>query len=157
LNAVVLDTDFLSSFLKIGRLALIREFYGVDSLCVPPAVFQELSRTSLAQELSQFSWIRIIAPNRFAPPVEVLSGLGVGEQEAIGLAQQLKALLLTSDNKARQAAERVEVAVADIPGFLLSCKSSGFVNRDEIRQLVDELKEKDRYAFRKEVLDLLLS
>jgi predicted nucleic acid-binding protein len=87
----------------------------------------------------------------------VLSGLGVGEQEAIGLAQQLKALLLTSDNKARQAAERAEVAVADIPGFLLSCKVSGFMNHDEIRQLVDELKEKDRYAFRKEVLDLLLS
>ena len=97
MNAVVLDTDFLSSFLKIGRLALIREFYGVDALCVPSGGVQELSRTSLAQELSQLSWIRIIAPSRFSSPVELLSGLGVGEQEAIGLAQQLKALLLPSN------------------------------------------------------------
>ena len=157
MNAVVLDTDFLSSFLKIGRLTLIREFYGVDSLCIPPAVFEELSRTVLVRELSQFSWIRVIAPIRSSLPVELRFGLGVGEQEAIGLAQQLQGLLLTSDNKARQAAERIEVAVADIPGFLLSCKSSGFVSHDEIRQLIDTLKEKDRYAFRKEVLELLLS
>ena len=156
-SAVVLDTDFLSSFLKIGRLAMIREFYGVDSLCVPPAVFEELSRTSLVQQLGQLPWIHVLAPDRSSPPVESLSGLGVGEQEAIGLAQQLKALLLTSDNKARHAAERIKVDVADIPGFLLSCKSAGFVNHDEIRRLVDDLKEKDHYSFRKEVLELLLA
>lgn len=37
---IVLDADFLSAFLKIERMSLIREFYQVTLLYVPPAVYR---------------------------------------------------------------------------------------------------------------------
>lgn len=42
---VVLDTDFLSAFLKIDQLSLVRETLGVETLLVPTAVFREISLT----------------------------------------------------------------------------------------------------------------
>ncbi|MFL6203546.1 MAG: hypothetical protein ACJ76J_30635 [Thermoanaerobaculia bacterium] len=153
-SAVVLDTDFLSAFLKIGRLALVRDFYGADSLLVPSAVLHEVSSTPLFAELNQLPWIRVVTPES-SPPA--LQGLGAGEREAIGLAQQVKTLVLTNDNQARRAAQRIGVAAVDIPSFLLSCKSSGFLSREGIGEVVNALMEKDRYGFRKEVLDRLLS
>ena len=40
---VVCDTDFLSSFLKIGRLELVKEFFGVDNIHIPVAVLYEIA------------------------------------------------------------------------------------------------------------------
>ncbi len=46
-RAVLIDADFLSSFLKIGRLALIKDFFRVENLYIPVAVFSELAKTTL--------------------------------------------------------------------------------------------------------------
>jgi hypothetical protein len=79
-QAVVLDADFLSSFLKIDSLDLVRDFYQVETL------------------------------------------------QSIG-----------------------------IPTFLLACKRTLLIDSQAIAALVHALEEKDRYRFRKDVLDLLLS
>jgi hypothetical protein len=34
-SAVIIDADFLSSFLKIGKLALIKDFFKVEKLFIP--------------------------------------------------------------------------------------------------------------------------
>jgi hypothetical protein len=49
------------------------------------------------------------------------------------------------------------IDTADIPAFLLSCKLSGFSDAEQIRELVAALQERDRYGFRRETLNLLLS
>jgi hypothetical protein len=41
------DTDFLSSFLKIGQLEAVRDFYRTEHLFTASGVYQELSRTDL--------------------------------------------------------------------------------------------------------------
>jgi predicted nucleic acid-binding protein len=153
---VILDTDFLSAFLKIGRLELVRDFYGVEALIVPAAVVAELSRTPLLQELSRIAWIRIEAMENDSTG-ELLHKLGRGEQEAITLARRPGSLLLSNDSLARQAAGRLGVEAVDIPAFLLSCKLTGFLDGDGIREIVRELREKDHYGFRKEILDRLLA
>lgn len=43
------------------------------------------------------------------------------------------------------------------PGFLLACKRTLLVDSQGIAGLVLALQEKDRYSFRKDILDLLLS
>lgn len=154
-RAVILDTDFLSAFLKIGRLELVRDFYGAETLVVPAAVVAELSRTPLLQDLSRISWIRIEAAEDDAPG-EPLHKLGRGEREAIALARRRGALLLSNDNLARQAAVRLGVEAIDIPAFLLSCKLTGFLDGGSLHEVVRELREKDHYGFRKEILERLL-
>jgi predicted nucleic acid-binding protein len=162
LTRVVLDADFLSSFLKIGRLALVQDYYQTEILLIPPAVRREVGWTQLSATLENLASVRVEAPD-----VEVLQdisqkpelqGLGAGEREAMALALQARdSVLLMNDNQARARAARLGLDPVSIPTFLLTCKQEGVLSRDEVVMVVRELQEKDRYGFRKEVLDLLLS
>jgi predicted nucleic acid-binding protein len=66
-------------------------------------------------------------------------------------------VLLTNDNRARQAATDLGVKVFNVPTFLLACKMSGLTNREQMAELVRGLEERDRYGFRKDVRELLLA
>jgi len=84
--------------------------------------------------------------------------LGQGEQEAIVLALERQgAVLLTNDNQARRLAGSLGVQVVNIPAFLLACKRAGLLDREAMANLVADLREKDHYGFRQDVLNLLLS
>jgi predicted nucleic acid-binding protein len=156
---IFLDADFLSAFLKIEQLHLVKDFYGVTTLRVPVAVYREVSLTRLLPRLAALQWIEIAtleAAESVLDPDFV--DLGKGEQEAIQLSRNTPGtLLLTNDLKARRIAHRLGVNTVDIPTFLLSCKASGFLSLPKIREIVDALQEKDRYRFRKEILGQLLS
>jgi predicted nucleic acid-binding protein len=56
---VILDSDFLSAFLKIDRLSLVKQFYQVEVLLVPPAVYHEVSLADLMSNLGNVPWIQI--------------------------------------------------------------------------------------------------
>lgn len=56
---VVLDSDFLSSFLKIGQLHRVREYFGVENLYLPSAVFREVSVTRLLPRLTEIPWLEV--------------------------------------------------------------------------------------------------
>ena len=158
--SIILDTDFLSAFLKVERLSLIKDFYQVEFLIIPTAVYNELSVTSLGQALADLPWVRTEAsPSGWdLPSAPDSSLLGAGELQSIALAKQSEqALILSNDNSARRLARQLGLKAIDIPEFLLSCKTSGFLDRKELQELIRELQEKDRYGFRKEVLERLLS
>jgi predicted nucleic acid-binding protein len=158
---VILDTDFLSAFLKIEQLHLIKDFYSVEVLKVPVAVYREVSLTSLLAQMATLPWVKVEKLKSDDVVADLSSdfmGLGRGEQEAIRLSLNIPgSLLLMNDRKARRVADRLGIGTVDIPAFLLSCKISGFLSLTEIRAVVDALREKDRYGFRQEVLDRLLS
>lgn len=161
-RGVVLDSDFLSSFLKIDRLALVRDFYQIAELLVPPAVYREVSQTDLLAKLIALPWVRVqlLDANRKQALWQdgELAKLGPGEQEAIALSlDRGGAVLLMNDNEARRVAARLGIEVLNIPTFLSACKLSGFTSRGEIAGLISALEERDRYGFRKDVRDLLLS
>jgi predicted nucleic acid-binding protein len=157
---IFLDTDFLSAFLKIGQLHLVRDFYGVEVLKVPVAVYREVSVTTLLPSLAALPWVEVAALDPREGVVLDLDfiDLGKGEQEAIQLSRSTPgSLLLTNDLKAQRVAYRLGVKTVEIPGFLLSCKASAFLSPARIREIVEALREKDRLGFRKETLDRLLS
>ena len=157
---IILDTDFLSAFLKIERLDLVKAFYEAEVLRVPPGVYREVSQTNLVAGLAGLPWIQIeIPPDLGSPPPDpAFLALGRGEREAILLARQHQgSLLLMNDLKAQRIAQGMGIETADIPAFLLACKLSGFSVPEQIRELVAALQERDRYGFRKETLDRLLS
>lgn len=162
MTRVVLDADFISSFLKIGRLALIQEYYRTEILLIPPAVRREVGWTQLSATLENLAWVRVEAPDvetlRDISLKPELQGLGAGEREAMALAfQAAGSVLLMNDNQARARAIRLGLDPVSIPTFLLACKQDGVLSREAVAAVVQELQEKDRYGFRKGVLDLLLS
>jgi len=67
---VVLDTDFLSAFLKIDRLPLVRSLYRVETLVVPLAVYREIGLTRLLPQLAAAAaWRRNASPNASLKPL----------------------------------------------------------------------------------------
>ena len=56
-TVVILDADFLSAMLKIGRLALIRNFYQVQNVHLAPAVHREIAQTTLLSQLASLPLI----------------------------------------------------------------------------------------------------
>jgi predicted nucleic acid-binding protein len=124
---VILDTDLLSSFLKIGRCDLIRTLYQCEQAIIPAAVHRELAQTDLLTQPLAISWIRVSPVEPSADETlfqdSVFQALGAGEQACILLARTVPdAVLLVSDNKARQFARSVGLTVVNIPAFLLACK-----------------------------------
>jgi predicted nucleic acid-binding protein len=158
---VLIDADFLSSFLKIGRLPLVIQFYQVHDVVITPAVYREVAQTTLLPALSELPWVRIEAPPVAATQrlrkLGEYTQLGAGEQESIALAaDRADAVFLCSDNRARRFAQGLGIEVANIPAFVLACKLAGVLDRDEVRQIVDELGRLDYYRFREDVLVKLL-
>lgn len=158
---LILDTDFLSSFLKIGRCELIRSFYQVKRALIPAAVHRELARTDLLAMLLATDWIHVApvepASDETLLQDSVFQALGAGEQACILLARTLAdAVLLMNDNKARRFAQSLGLTVANIPAFLLACKMVGLVDSEQMEQIIQDLKDKDYYEFKSDVRDALL-
>jgi predicted nucleic acid-binding protein len=159
---VVLDADFLSAFLKIDQLPLVKELYQAKELLIPPSVYREIGATRLLADLAALPWLRVQPPNVARVQElfedEEFAKLGPGEQEAIALSFGTKtSVLLMNDNRARQLAARFGVEVLNIPAFLLACKEAGLLGRAAIEDLIVALEERDRYGFRKTIRNLLLS
>lgn len=159
---VVLDADFLSAFLKIERLSIVRELFGLDLVLTPPAVYREIGVTDLLPRLAAIPWIEVREPAaeklKALGRDETFARLGSGEREAIALCMELgDVVLLMNDNRARQVAVRLGIRVLSVPTFLLAYKNSGLADRGQIADLVTALEERDFYGFRKDVRDLLLT
>ena len=158
---IILDTDFLSSFLKIDRCDLIKSFYQVEQAIIPAAVHRELAQTDLLMQLLAIPWIDVSpvepSPDETLLQDSVFQALGAGERACILLARTLPyTVLLMSDNKARQFARSLGVTVVNIPAFLLACKMAALLSPEQIAQIVEDLKVKDYYEFRAEIHDVLL-
>jgi len=133
---IVIDTDFLSSFLKIHKLELIRDFFNVESISIPLAVFSEIAKTNLVDLVLNVEWIKI----RNVQPLDSsdlnnneIKNLGGGEKECMALCKTFsKHIMLVNDKKARMAAKKNGIIVLNISGFLFACKKSNFLDKDEI-------------------------
>ena len=168
---IVLDTDFFSSFFKIGRLDLILAVSGEKKLVIPKTVYDELKRTSFFDEIlykvafseDALSDERYIMVKRvdlsictsFIEPKE-MTGLGKGELGCMVLAKEHGAVILISDRHARQIARDKKLKAISIPTFLLRYKRERKISIEEIKGIIKDLREKDFYAFSKEVEEELL-
>jgi predicted nucleic acid-binding protein len=145
---IILDTGFLSSLVKIGKLQLIKDFFGVGGLYIPKAVLNELSR---GKPLETPTWIRVAKSKGLKRP-----DLGLGESEAISLAKETGSILLIDDRRARDVAVGLGVVTFDLPTFLLACKERGLLNKQEVKGVIEGLKERDYYIFETGVEEELL-
>ena len=154
---VVIDTDFLSSFLKIQKLELIRDFFNVESISIPLAVFNEIAKTNLVDLVLKVEWIKIqtVQPLDFGDlNNNEIRNLGSGEKECMSLCKTFsKHIMLVNDKKARMVAKKNGIIVLNISGFLFACKKSNFLDKDEIFKIIGDLKTKDYYIFSKEELE----
>jgi uncharacterized protein len=129
IERAVFDASPLIFLDALGYVALLESLYGV---VIPPAVAAEL----LAQpeeaggKVPDLPWITSEAP-KAATVQRVREELGadLGEEEAVALALDLSALLVSDDGKARAYAETIGLRLTGTLGILLGLHRLGLSAR----------------------------
>ena len=159
---IICDTDFLSSFLKLERLELVKDLFKEENLYIPVAVLSEIAKTNLITDLLDKEWIKVKKVGdeelKEMEKDKEFANLGSGEKESLALCKRFKnSILLISDNKARRIANKGDIFVLNISGFLLACKDMGILDRNDIATIIHDLKEKDYYEFSEEERNRLIN
>lgn len=150
---VVCNAGPLITLTKIGRLHLLRDLFG--QITIPQAVYDEVvlrgSGRVGALETRDAAWILVRSAGDRLSITLLREELGLGESEAIVLAQELNASwLLLDDALARRKANRVGIPVVGTLGVLLMAKNAGLISA--VKPTLDDLGKTDFRASQR-VLD----
>ena len=147
---VVSDTTPLISLMKIGRLNLIEQLFG--EVQIPGAVYEELVSNSEFQEEAQqiqgspFIKRVVIEDGKAVELLRRVTGLDIGESEAIILSDASKAeLLLMDENKGRQVAKQMGLHLMGTVGMLRAAHEGKLLSYEEIQQCIEELRANGRH------------
>ena len=139
---VVSNASPLVALARIGQLDLIEKLYG--QILIPQAVWDEVviegEGQPGAEEVSSADWIRThaIANRQLAHGLS--QNLGLGEAEAIVLAQEAGADLLLMDERiGRQTAKHFGLSPVGVIGVLVEAKLRGLI--PAVKPLLDALRD----------------
>lgn len=145
---VVSDTTPILSLLKIGHLNLLQFLYG--QVLLPEAVYNELvSNPIFADEAKQISTCKFLSVERVKnkSSVELLrkiSGLDVGESEAMILYEEQNAeLLLMDEHKGRAVAKKMDIEYIGTAGILMLAYDKQLIAASDVEICLDRLLDQD--------------
>lgn len=133
-----------------------------DKLFITIEVYEELSRNkSLIKSLTKIlkeGNVEILGSPELVGLQNKYPELGIGELSVIASASASAGNKITfiEDRKAERIAEREGLTVFNIPELLMVLKERRSIDRKEIKQIIEELCEKDNYFFKKDVEEALL-
>jgi len=134
---VVSDATPLHYLILIDEIDLLRKLYG--AIVIPNAVVGELSRPQTPTKVREWmsalpQWVKVVLPQSFDLP---FADLGLGEREAISIAQTSPAsILLTDDRGARESAATLGIQTVPTIRVLSTASDLGLVDfADALRRL----------------------
>lgn len=141
---VISDSSTLIHLAAIGRLELLRVFFG--DITIPPAVWHEVveegkGRSGALEVKNAFEsgWIEIITPENEDVLRLLKLELNEGEAQTIALALQLDAsLVLLDETDARRVAEVSQLQKTGVVGILIRAKLEGKIT--DLRIELDQLR-----------------
>lgn len=147
---VVSDTTPLITLLKVQHLDLLEKYFG--EVQIPVAVFNELTCDSRfikeAEQIRNCSFIKVveIVNIKSVDLLRRVTGLDLGESEAIILSDEMQAdLLLMDEARGRDVAEQMGLKIMGTIGLLMSSYQSGIISADDIRQCIEIVRSSGRH------------
>jgi len=147
--AVVSDSSPLIYLTRLGQLRLLHQLHG--SVMIPQAVWQEVTvggqglpeSVQVLRAITE-GWIAVRSPSTPLTLQDArAAALGRGELEAIALARELGALLVTDDQDGKALAESLGLPVTGTLGVLIKAKRAGHV--PQLRPLVEQLRHETTF------------
>jgi len=123
----ILDCSCLIGLERVGLLDMLPRL--LDPIFAPPAVVGEFG--------SLPGWLTEQAPLDLGMVAALNLMVDPGEAEAIALAYEMKHRLILDDLKAREAAQRLGIAMTGTVGLLLKAKQAGII--PALRPVLDSL------------------
>lgn len=155
---VVADSSFLIALALIDTLPLLSQIF--SQVFIPDAVYEEvvIRGTGLpgAEEVAGAEWIKRVAI-KDANKVKAYRAerLGIGEAEALALAEELRAdLLLVDDERAWETAQRKSIAYLRSIEFVLEAHRRQLLDAETAKGKLVELGKKRWMS--EEVLEIAL-
>jgi len=143
---VISNSSTLMHLSAIGRLALLKEFYG--KIIIPPAVWKEVVEEGMgrigvteAKQARQDGWIDVVSPTD-KPLIRLLKhDLDEGEAEVIALAIEQKAdVVFLDESNARKIAEVYDLVKTGVIGLLIRAKKEGRI--ESLKKELNTLRDK---------------
>lgn len=133
---IVLDTSVLSAFTILDKLPLIKDLFG--EVIIPYGVFEEYTKRWSSEKVTDWINIETIEEEN----IMVSPFLGLGESQAIILAQSHDCILALDDEKARDTARNMGVTLIGSIGILrLAYEMCLIDSKTALRGLVEKLEE----------------
>jgi predicted nucleic acid-binding protein len=153
---VVSDTNILGSFAAAHALPSLFAVLVTDVIAIPPAAEAEI-RVGVARGAAHLQQLLdLIADGRLVVLLDEAAlalaatlphKLNAGEREAIGLAAQQQAVLLTNDRRTLSYCATAQVATLDLKQLLRGLWVRKVVRRAEVRTMVARMQRVDRTVF----------
>ncbi len=137
---VVSDTSPITNLLKIGRLELLHDLFGI--VVIPAAVEREIDFfDEPGRSFRETEWVKIVELKHRELYNVLTETLDPGEAEAIAVSLEINAdVLLIDEIKGRREATDRGLQVTGLIGVLLDAKKGGLIElvKPEIDKLVTE-------------------
>lgn len=138
---IVSNSGPIISFARANSLELLNQV--LQEIKIPAAVYEEIvlhgGIKPGSAEIKDAHWIKRETVKKVSLVNQLPLSLGLGEREAIVLAEELKAFLLIDDRLARKEAEKRGIMCFGSLRVLKEAKSKGLI--EKIRSKGDELKK----------------
>ncbi len=156
---MVIDTDILSTFVKVGKTRLLHRLFAKSRILLCPAVHAEISRAvklgivdSIPGSLSRIELA--VSEKRLAQEIGERAALGAADIECLAVAKSRDCLMLTNDRQAASEALSLGVAHLSLPLLLRELRRSGVLSKAATAKLVDEIERKDMIVIKNKGLIL---
>ena len=137
---VVSTSGPIISFARANCLELLRHV--LQEIKIPEAVYEDIvlqgGSKPGAMEIKNADWIKKETVKNQSQVNQLPPGLGLGEREAIVLANKVKAFLLIDDRSARKEAEKRGIVCFGSLKVLKDAKNKGLI--EKIKPIGDELR-----------------
>jgi predicted nucleic acid-binding protein len=152
MNLLIVDTDILSMFAKVGAIEVFIALVGQEAIRMTPAIADEITIPLQYGYLFPRDVLSKIPVVPLSPQVMEQTAqlrlkntsLGRGEREAIAFCQIEVAWFTTNDNLARKFAQSQGVQVISLQSLLRAIWLSGVKSQTEVRILLEQIKQVDK-------------
>jgi predicted nucleic acid-binding protein len=151
MNKIILDTNIVSTFIKIEKLPLLASLFPNHVLTMSKGVKEELT-ASLFQDIpideTSLSPDEFLFFDKFA---KRYGSLGKGELECITICISRSIPMLTNDRKAKNVAIENGVLCWDLPEILRALLLKHLVDPDQLEILIKSIEDEDNIVFKNKV------
>ena len=154
---VVSDTNILGSFAAADAVLHLFALLATDVITIPSVVEAEIQAgvardvAHLQQLLDMVADGRLLVVTLDEPALALAATLpcklNAGEREAIGLAAQQQAVLLTNDRRALSYCKTAQIATLDLKQLLRGLWVRTVISQGEVRTMIARMERVDRTVF----------
>ena len=148
MKILVFDTNIVSTILKVDCFDSLKTTFPNYMFIIPSAVESELTEAGLSS--SDFE-VKELSSEELEMATDLSQehkSLGQGELQCLALSLKKRAPFFTNDRKARSVALKETVSCWNLPEILRAMFLKGILTREELKQLIDDIEEKDNIVFK---------